>query len=103
MIFHESADAAGVRVWAADRSIGFAPADGAPREWRYSPMTKGQGAAKSDLYGSVREPVCGRLRALFGDVAQEEMPDQLADLADRLQAALERGELFGTKATRSSP
>jgi hypothetical protein len=37
-------------------------------------------------------PVCHRLRAVFGRVASEPVPDQLEALARRLEAALERGE-----------
>jgi hypothetical protein len=37
-------------------------------------------------------PVCHRLRAVFGGVASEPVPDQLEALARRLEAALERGE-----------
>ncbi len=41
----------------------------------------------------VIDPVCGKLRALFDDVTQKPMPDQLERLAQQLDAALERGDL----------
>ncbi len=34
------------------------------------------------------------LRALFGEVTVSPLPDQLADLTEKLEAALERGELL---------
>jgi hypothetical protein len=46
-------------------------------------------------------PVCDQLKAMFGAVADEPMPDQLTLLADRLEAAFERGELSKGTAKRS--
>jgi len=42
-------------------------------------------------------PVCGGLRALFGDIAAQVMPEPLERLAMRLDAALDRGELSAPK------
>ncbi len=50
---------------------------------------------------AVTEPVCGGLRVLFDEIAAEPMPDSLANLVDRLDGALERGELFAPKAKPS--
>ena len=47
------------------------------------------------------EPVCGKLRATYDGVAEEPMPEQLTDLANLLEMALERGELFSGKGKRS--
>jgi hypothetical protein len=49
---------------------------------------------------SCVEPVCGKLRTVYGGVVDEPMPDQLADLANLLEMALERGELFSSTAKR---
>ncbi len=38
---------------------------------------------------------------MFDDAAQEPMPDALANLFDRLDGALERGELYGTKCQKA--
>jgi hypothetical protein len=46
---------------------------------------------------SAAEPVCGKLRLMFDDVAAEPMPECLASLADQLDSALQRGELFAPK------
>jgi hypothetical protein len=50
---------------------------------------------------AVTEPVCGGLRVLFDEIAAEPIPDSLANLVDRLDGALERGELFAPKAKPS--
>ena len=46
------------------------------------------------------DPVCGKLRALFDDIAETPMPSQLERLAEQLDAALERGELTAGKTKR---
>ncbi len=48
--------------------------------------------------GSTAAPVCDRLKNFFNDVAGEPIPDSLMLLADRLERALERGELSGLSA-----
>jgi hypothetical protein len=46
------------------------------------------------------EPVCGKLRAVFSGVSDEPMPDDLTNLANLLEAAFERGDLFAGKTKR---
>ena len=55
----------------------------------------GPNVRKSSSFAT--EPVCGKLRLMFGDVASEPMPESLSSLADRLDLAFERGELFAAK------
>jgi hypothetical protein len=58
----------------------------------------GQNARRRQpLYSGRVAPVCDRLRSLFDPVASERVPDQLTALADRLDGALERGELCSGK------
>jgi hypothetical protein len=47
--------------------------------------------------------VCDRLRSLFDAVAEEPVPDQLIRLADRLDIALERGELRPSRVATQEP
>jgi len=58
----------------------------------------------ADVFRGSRaaEPVCGKLRTVFGGVSEEPMPDDLTDLANLLEAALERGDLFSCKPKRPS-
>jgi hypothetical protein len=77
---------------------GAAPAGFISEEFWCSVMGKeeaGVGARKSASVAA--EPVCGKLRLMFEDAATEPMPDVLACLFDRLETALERGELFAAK------
>jgi hypothetical protein len=68
-------------------------------EFWCSTMRKNDGDVEKRKSSSVAaEPVCGKLRLMFDDAAAEPMPDALANLFDRLDVALERGELFGSKA-----
>jgi hypothetical protein len=43
------------------------------------------------------DPVCGKLKAIFDDVANTPMPLYLERLAEELDAALDRGELTPRK------
>ena len=64
-------------------------------EFRRVVMVKCSGI--SDKPSSMVAPVCDRLRALFDEVAEEPIPDLLTNLADRLDSALERGDLCQSK------
>jgi hypothetical protein len=57
-----------------------------------SDMRTGDDDSRRDA-SPVIDPVCGKLRALFDEVTLEPMPDQLERLAQKLDAALERGDL----------
>ena len=57
----------------------------------------GSGVEKRKSFSAAAEPVCGKLKLMFDDAAAEPMPDALACLFERLDIALERGELFGAK------
>jgi hypothetical protein len=72
-----------------------------PEEFWCSAMRKDEiGVEKRESSSVAAEPVCGKLKLMFDDAASEPMPDALASLFDRLDIALERGELFGAKVKR---
>jgi hypothetical protein len=67
--------------------------------WCSSMRKDANGVEKRKSSSVAAAPVCGKLRLMFDDdAAAEPMPDVLASLFDRLDTALERGELFGCKA-----
>ena len=66
--------------------------------WCSAMRKDGNGIETRKSASVAAEPVCGKLRMMFDDAAAEPMPDGLANLFDRLDAALERGELFDSKA-----
>lgn len=65
-------------------------------EFWCSSMGKTGTASDRKSASFAAEPVCGKLRTLF-DVADQPMPDSLASLADRLDAAFTRGDLADGK------
>jgi hypothetical protein len=73
----------------------MSPMSIAGERWCSTMVNKLNGLGGRGFGSSATEPVCGKLRALFDDVAAEPVPEQLANLVERLERALERGELPG--------